>query len=113
MDAHPKRMKIWRHGLNELGEQPQQLANLWTNTRIVCCSELTRFLVQGYPQQVFCEELYEIYYRFLETEDEYFASRHPWTYTPQGRWYISGIRSPGAHSEEDVLRQRPKPMKLP
>jgi hypothetical protein len=26
----------------------------------------------NYPQQVFKDELYEIYYRFLETEDEYF-----------------------------------------
>ena len=27
---------------------------------------------EHYPQQVFKDELYEIYYRFLETEDEYF-----------------------------------------
>ena len=27
---------------------------------------------EKYPQQVFKDELYEIYYRFLETEDEYF-----------------------------------------
>jgi predicted TIM-barrel fold metal-dependent hydrolase len=46
-----------------------------------------------YPQQLFCDELYEIYYRFLETDDEYFnyaPSRIP----PQGRWEISGIKLP-------------------
>ena len=26
----------------------------------------------AFPQQVFNDKLYEIYYRFLETEDEYF-----------------------------------------
>ena len=42
------------------------------------------------PQQVFGEDLYRIYYRFLETEDEYFdyaPSRVP----PQGRWRIYGL----------------------
>jgi predicted TIM-barrel fold metal-dependent hydrolase len=45
------------------------------------------------PQQVFVDELYEIYYRFLETEDEYFdyaPSRVP----PQGRWRIYGLGLP-------------------
>ena len=42
------------------------------------------------PQQEFSAELYRIYFRFLETEDEYFD------YTPadkpaQGRWNIYGI----------------------
>jgi predicted TIM-barrel fold metal-dependent hydrolase len=51
------------------------------------------------PQQVFGEDLYRIYYRFLETEDEYFdyaPSRVP----PQGRWKIYGLRLP-----ERVLRK--------
>ncbi len=54
---------------------------------------------EKYPQQVFKDELYEIYYRFLETEDEYFEyapaplppkPRVP----PQGRWRIYGIGLP-------------------
>lgn len=43
-----------------------------------------------YPQQLFGDELYEIYYRFLETDDEYFDYA-PARIPPQGRWQISGI----------------------
>ncbi len=42
------------------------------------------------PQQVFGDALYEIYYRFLETEDEYFAYA-PASTPPQGRWAIYGL----------------------
>lgn len=46
-----------------------------------------------YPQQLFCDELYDIYYRFLETDDEYFDYA-PARIPPQGRWKISGIHLP-------------------
>ncbi|MDX2268456.1 MAG: amidohydrolase family protein [Bryobacter sp.] len=42
------------------------------------------------PQQIFGDQLYEIYYRFLETEDEYFDYA-PAPIPPQGRWRIYGI----------------------
>ena len=42
------------------------------------------------PQQVFGEALYEIYYRFLETEYEYF-NYAPAPIPPQGRWRIYGL----------------------
>jgi hypothetical protein len=45
------------------------------------------------PQQVFGDKLYEIYYRFLETEDEYFDYA-PAVVPPQGRWQIYGIGLP-------------------
>ena len=45
------------------------------------------------PQQLFGDELYEIYYRFLETEDEYFDYA-PAPVPPQGRWRIYGIGLP-------------------
>jgi predicted TIM-barrel fold metal-dependent hydrolase len=45
---------------------------------------------ENYPQQVFKDELYEIYYRFLETEDEYFDYA-PAVVPPQGRWRIYGL----------------------
>jgi predicted TIM-barrel fold metal-dependent hydrolase len=51
------------------------------------------------PQQVFGEQLYEIYYRFLETEDEYFDYA-PAPKPPQGRWRIYGIGLP-----ESILRK--------
>ncbi|HEX7814618.1 amidohydrolase family protein [Dyella sp.] len=45
------------------------------------------------PQQLFCDELYQIYYRFLETEDEYFDYA-PAETPPQGRWSIYGLGLP-------------------
>jgi predicted TIM-barrel fold metal-dependent hydrolase len=48
---------------------------------------------KGTPQQLFNDQMYEIYFRFLETEDEYFdyaPSRVP----PQGRWRIYGLGLP-------------------
>lgn len=51
------------------------------------------------PQQVFGERLYEIYYRFLETEDEYFDYA-PAPVPPQGRWRIYGVGLP-----EGILRK--------
>lgn len=52
-----------------------------------------------YPQQVFEDELYEIYYRFLETADEYFDYA-PARVPPQGRWRIYGVGLP-----DGVLRK--------
>jgi predicted TIM-barrel fold metal-dependent hydrolase len=51
------------------------------------------------PQQVFNDRLYEIYYRFLETHDEYFDYA-PAEIPPQGRWKIYGIGLP-----DQVLRK--------
>jgi predicted TIM-barrel fold metal-dependent hydrolase len=45
------------------------------------------------PQQIFNDELYEIYYRFLETEDEHFDYA-PAPVPPQGRWRIYGLGLP-------------------
>lgn len=47
------------------------------------------------PQQIFGEKLYEIYFRFLETTDEYFDYA-PAPVPPQGRWRIYGIGLPPA-----------------
>jgi predicted TIM-barrel fold metal-dependent hydrolase len=47
------------------------------------------------PQQVFGDDLYKIYYRFLETEDEYFDYA-PAPIPPQGRWRIYGVGLPPA-----------------
>jgi predicted TIM-barrel fold metal-dependent hydrolase len=45
------------------------------------------------PQQIFGDEMYEIYFRFLETEDEYFDYA-PAPVPPQGRWRIYGLGLP-------------------
>ena len=47
------------------------------------------------PQQIFGDRLYEIYYRFLETDDEYFDYA-PAPVPPQGRWRIYGVGLPDA-----------------
>jgi predicted TIM-barrel fold metal-dependent hydrolase len=52
-----------------------------------------------FPQQVFGDELYRIYFRFLETEDEYFDYA-PAKVPPQGRWEIYGLGLP-----EQILRK--------
>ncbi len=51
------------------------------------------------PQQVFGDELYQIYYRFLESKDEYFDYA-PAAVPPQGRWKIYGLGLP-----ESILRK--------
>jgi predicted TIM-barrel fold metal-dependent hydrolase len=51
------------------------------------------------PQQTFNDKLYEIYFRFLETDDEYFDYA-PAKVPPQGRWRIYGINLP-----ESILRK--------
>jgi hypothetical protein len=53
--------------------------------------------------QIFVDQLYEIYYRFLETEDEYFAYA-PAPVPPQGRWRINRIA--GGNPEESLLPER-------
>jgi predicted TIM-barrel fold metal-dependent hydrolase len=86
--------------IGELGRQPRASRKFFDKyqDRIVFGTDA---VPKGYetPQQVFEDALYEIYYRFLETEDEYFdyaPSRVP----PQGRWRIYGIGLP-----EDILRK--------
>ena len=68
------------------------------STRTASCSAPTRCrrrTATNYPQQVFKDELYEIYFRFLETEDEYFDYA-PAPVPPQGRWRIYGLGLPEA-----------------
>jgi predicted TIM-barrel fold metal-dependent hydrolase len=47
------------------------------------------------PQQIFGADLYHIYFRFLETEDEHFDYA-PAPVPPQGRWRIYGVGLPDA-----------------
>ena len=53
----------------------------------------------AYPQQLYGDALYQIYFRFLETEDEYFDYA-PAAVPPQGRWRIYGIGLP-----DQILRK--------
>jgi predicted TIM-barrel fold metal-dependent hydrolase len=86
--------------IGELGRQPRAARKFFDKyqDRIVFGTDATPHGVE-FPQQLFNDSLYEIYYRFLETDDEYFDYA-PASIPPQGRWRIYGISLP-----ETVLRK--------
>jgi predicted TIM-barrel fold metal-dependent hydrolase len=80
--------------IGELGRQPRASRAFFEKyqDRILFGTDATPH-VDNYPQQLFIDELYEIYYRFLETDDEYFDYA-PTKVPPQGRWRIYGVNLP-------------------
>jgi predicted TIM-barrel fold metal-dependent hydrolase len=86
--------------IGELGRQPRTSRKFFDRyqDRILFGTDATPH-GDEFPQQVFNDKLYEIYYRFLETDDEYFDYA-PAKVPPQGRWRIYGIQLP-----ETILRK--------
>jgi predicted TIM-barrel fold metal-dependent hydrolase len=86
--------------IGELGRQPRTSRKFFDKyqDRILFGTDATPH-GDEFPQQVFNDKLYEIYYRFLETDDEYFDYA-PAKVPPQGRWRIYGIQLP-----ETILRK--------
>ena len=86
--------------IGELGRQPRTTLRFFEKyqDRILFRTDATPY-GDEYPQQLFNDRLYELYYRFLETDDEYFDYA-PANIPPQGRWRIYGINLP-----ETVLRK--------
>ena len=86
--------------IGELGRQPRTARKFIEKyqDRVLFGTDATPH-GDRFPQQVFGDQLYEIYYRFLETEDEYFDYA-PAEIPPQGRWRIYGIDLP-----DSVLRK--------
>jgi len=80
--------------IGELGRQPRTSRKFFDHyqERILFGTDATPH-GDEYPQQVFNDKLYEIYFRFLETGDEYFDYA-PAKVPPQGRWRIYGIELP-------------------
>ena len=80
--------------IGELGRQPITARKFFDKyqDRILFGTDATPH-GDEFPQQVFNDQLYEIYYRFLETSDEYFDYA-PAKVPPQGRWRIYGIDLP-------------------
>jgi predicted TIM-barrel fold metal-dependent hydrolase len=80
--------------IGELGRQPRRSLRFFDRyqDRILFGTDATP---QGneFPQQFFNDKLYELYFRFLETEDEYFDYA-PAKVPPQGRWRIYGVGLP-------------------
>lgn len=86
--------------IGELGRQPRASRKFFDRyqDRICFGTDATPH-VPELPQQAYGASLYEIYFRFLETEDEYFDYA-PSAVPPQGRWRIYGIGLP-----ESILRK--------
>jgi len=100
MDAHPNMYVDIAARISELGRQPRaarRFIDRYQDRVLFGTDAIPGGL--DMPQQLFCEELYEIYYRFLETEDEYFVYA-PLNKSPQGRWRISGLGLP-----DSILRK--------
>src|SRR5581483_5446430 len=86
--------------INELGRQPGAARRFFDRyqDRIVFGTDATPN-GDAFPQQFFGDDLYQIYFRFLETDDEYFDYA-PAPVPPQGRWRIYGIQLP-----DSILRK--------
>lgn len=100
LDSHPNMHVEIAARIGELGRQPRAAYRFIEKyqDRIMFGTDAIPGGIDT-PQQVFNDQLYEIYYRFLETEDEYF-NYAPAPIPPQGRWRISGLGLP-----ESILRK--------
>ena len=80
--------------IGELGRQPRAARKFFEKyqDRILFGTDAVPHGTET-PQQIYGDELYQIYYRFLETEDEYFDYA-PAPVPPQGRWRIYGLGLP-------------------
>lgn len=100
MDRFPNMHVELAARIGELGRQPRTARKFFEKyqDRVLFGTDAVPNGTET-PQQVFVDALYEIYFRFLETEDEYFdyaPSRVP----PQGRWRIYGLGLP-----DSILRK--------
>jgi predicted TIM-barrel fold metal-dependent hydrolase len=100
MDAHPNMHVDISARVGEFGRQPKASKRFFERyqDRILFGTDAIP-RAHDYPQQVFRPELYDIYYRFLETDDEYF-DYSPAPVPPQGRWCVYGLSLP-----ENILRK--------
>jgi hypothetical protein len=100
LDHHPNMYVDIAARIGELGRQPRAAHQFMDKyqDRVLFGTDAVPG-GQDTPQQVFNDQLYEIYYRFLETKDEYFDYA-PAALPPQGRWKIYGLGLP-----DQVLRK--------
>jgi len=94
LERHPNMHVEIGARIGELGRQPRNARKFFEKyqDRILFGTDAVPHGVET-PQQIFGDELYEIYARFLETEDEYFDYA-PASVPPQGRWRIYGLGLP-------------------
>jgi predicted TIM-barrel fold metal-dependent hydrolase len=94
MDRFPNMSVELGARVGELGRQPRMSRKFFDKyqDRIIFGTDAVPNGTDT-PQQIFGDQLYEIYYRFLESDDEYFDYA-PAPVPPQGRWRIYGIKLP-------------------
>lgn len=102
LDRYPNFFVETGARLGALGRQPRAARRFFERyqDRILFGTDAVP-LPQGEqtPQQVLKPEMFQAYFRFFETEDEYF-DYSPAKTPPQGRWKISGIGLP-----DEILRK--------
>jgi predicted TIM-barrel fold metal-dependent hydrolase len=100
LDRYPNMYVDIAARIGELGRQPRTARRFFEKYQDRICFG-TDAVPYGdeTPQQVYGDQLYEIYFRFLETDDEYFDYA-PAKIPPQGRWRIYGI-----HLPDGILRK--------
>lgn len=100
LDRYPNMSVDIAARIGELGRQPRNARRFFDKyqDRILFGTDATPN-VKDVPQQTYGAKLYQIYFRFLETDDEYFDYA-PAKTPPQGRWRIYGIELP------DVILQK-------
>mgnify|MGYP003576065670 CR=1 FL=1 len=94
--------------IGELGRQPRTARRFFDpyQDRVLFGTDAVPHGRQT-PQQIFGDDLYTIYFRFLETEDEYFDYA-PAKVPPQGRWRIYGVGPPGHRTGKSRSLQKPR-----
>jgi len=96
LDRYPNTSVDIAARIGELGRQPRAALRFFERHQDRICfgtDAIPSPVGDEMPQQVFGDTLYEIYYRFLESEDEYFDYA-PAPVPPQGRWSIHGLGLP-------------------
>lgn len=99
LNSHPNMSVDIAARIGELGRQPRMAGKFFDRyqDRILFGTDASAGTAT--LQQTFGDAMYEIYFRFLETEDEYFDYA-PSPIPPQGRWRIYGLGLP-----DQVLRK--------
>ena len=90
LDSHPNMHVDIAARIGELGRQPRAARRFFDRYQDRILFGTDASAGTSTPQQTFGDALYQIYYRFLETEDEYFDYA-PAPVPPQGRWRIYGL----------------------
>jgi predicted TIM-barrel fold metal-dependent hydrolase len=114
MNAHPNMFVDISARIGELGRQPRTARRFFERyqDRILFGTDAIPNGRLDLPAQRFSEELYEICFRFLETDDEYFDYA-PAEIPPQGRWRIYGIHLPDEVLGKVYWRNAARLLKLP